>query len=106
MTYGGIISIISKEANFGGIDLPSSGYFINYNFLNDTSTMMKPVENPNNIPDTRNVLYWNPDLLADDQGKLDFSFRTSNLPGKYTIILREAGSDGEINIERKSFIVR
>ncbi len=106
MTYGGIISIISKEANFGGIDLPSSGYFINYNFLNDTSTMLKPGENLDNVPDTRNVLYWNPDLLADDQGKLDFSFRTSNLPGKYTIILREAGSDGEINIERKSFIVR
>ncbi|HNW53410.1 MAG TPA: hypothetical protein PKN21_04025, partial [Bacteroidales bacterium] len=36
-TYGGVVSIISKKADFAGIDLPSAGIFINFNFLSENS---------------------------------------------------------------------
>ncbi len=33
LTYGGIISIISRDGDFAGIDLPASGIFVKYDFF-------------------------------------------------------------------------
>ncbi len=35
ITYGGIISFVSKKNDFAGIDLPTSGTFVNYSFLEE-----------------------------------------------------------------------
>ncbi len=47
------------------------------------------------LPDFRNVLYWQPDLNADEKGKAVATFYTSNQPGKYRIVIHGITKDGK-----------
>lgn len=93
--YGGIINIISKRGDFSGIDLPSSGVFINYDFLADTSHYPKIVSPMQHFPDTRNTLCWEPKLVLNKNNSAKVAFTTSDTPGKYLIILNGINSQGE-----------
>jgi hypothetical protein len=88
ITYGGIISFFSKNGDFAGIDLPTSGTFINYQFLEDCPGTIPDVTMAKNIPDTRNTVYWDPDLLLDGDGKAEASFIAPETPGLYVIVLK------------------
>jgi hypothetical protein len=104
--YGGIINIITKKSDFGGIDLPSSGIFINYCFLSEKSTPAVVMKQLSNIPDTRNTLYWEPRLVLNNQNVSEISFPTSDTPGKYLIVLSWIDTKGEINRQISEFEVQ
>lgn len=95
ITYGGIISFLSKKNNFAGIDLPTSGTFINYKFLEDCSQNIISGELPANIPDSRNTIYWNPNVQTDEKGSAEISFTAPDTPGKYIIVLKCMDGIGE-----------
>jgi len=95
-TYGGIINIISKHNDFAGIDLPSSGVFINYGFLADNSHYPGNYQFPQHQPDTRNTLYWEPQLKQNKGKSSKVSFTVSGTPGKYLIVLNGINSEGKI----------
>ena len=103
--YGGIISLISQNNDFAGIDLPSAGAFVNYRLLEDCTAPAMTEELPDNMPDARNTLYWNPDILPDVKGETIICFQASHTPGTYTIILTELNtgkqSTAEFNIRRQ-----
>ncbi|MDO8896797.1 MAG: hypothetical protein Q7V19_04035, partial [Bacteroidales bacterium] len=63
VVYGGIVSFISKKNDFAGIDLPGSGTFIRYRFLEECAqkSVKEPIESAQ--PDTRNTIYWNPEIV-------------------------------------------
>ena len=42
----------------------------------------------NSGPDLRSTIYWNPEVLTDDNGEAIISFYTSDKPGNYLIILQ------------------
>jgi len=106
ITYGGIVSIISKKGDFAGIDLPASGIFFNYLFLADSChCRVREVESPE-LPDSRNTLYWNPDLELDANNSSAFSFKTSATAGKYNIILKGIESNGELYEQKVDFEVK
>jgi len=87
--YGGIISFISKNNDFAGIDLPSSGTFFNYAFLEDCqqrSVMPRPL--PANLPDSRNTIYWGPDIKFNVAETVTINFLAPDTPGKYLILLQ------------------
>lgn len=94
-TYGGIINIITKHSDFGGIDLPSSGVFINYGFLEDSSHYPGIYPQPAHYPDTRNTLYWEPHLKLNKSNSSKVSFTVSDTPGKYLIVLNGIDSKGK-----------
>ena len=94
-TYGGIINIITKHGDFGGIDLPSSGVFINYGFLADNSHYPGIHPLPVHYPDTRNTLYWEPQLKLNKNNSSKVSFTVSDTPGKYLIVLNGINSKGK-----------
>ncbi|MBK7214814.1 MAG: hypothetical protein IPH88_16300 [Bacteroidales bacterium] len=56
-TFGGIISILSKQGDFAGMDLPSSGLFLNYQFF-EKPAEPQPVPQSKNMPDARNTLFF------------------------------------------------
>jgi hypothetical protein len=103
-TYGGIINIITKLSDFGGIDLPSSGIFINFGFLADNNNPLKISTLPN-LPDTRNTLYWQPNLILDKTNTSKVSFPVSDTPGRYKIILNGVKPDGETYLQSFTFEV-
>ena len=94
-TYGGIINIITKHGDFGGINLPSSGVFINYGFLSDSSRHPKTLTPLLHTPDTRNTLCWNPHFVINNSNRVKLSFTTSDTPGRYLIILNAINTKGE-----------
>ena len=94
-TYGGIINIITKNGDFGGIDLPSSGVFINYGFLADNSHYPGIYPLPIHCPDSRNTLYWEPQLRLNKNNSSKVSFTVSDTPGKYLIVLNGINSKGK-----------
>ena len=94
-TYGGIINIITEHSDFGGIDLPSSGVFINYGFLADNSHYPEIYPLPIHYPDSRNTLYWEPQLRLNKNNSSKVSFTVSDTPGKYLIVLNGINSKGK-----------
>ncbi len=106
MKYGGIISIITKKGDFAGIDLPKSGMFLNYAFLQDNCHCAITTPNSVNKPDTRNTLYWNPDLKLNSGIDFHFSFTTADTPGKYMIILQGIRPDGKPFVKHAVIVVK
>lgn len=95
-TYGGIINIISKRGDFAGIDLPSSGVFINYGFLAENNYFSENLIKSKHSPDTRNTIFWKPNLEFGKDNTLKISFATSDTPGTYKIVLNGINSKGEV----------
>jgi hypothetical protein len=103
--YGGIISIISKKGDFAGIDLPSTGIFINYSFLTESHFTESNIWPKPNYPDTRNTLFWQPNVSVKEGENASFRFSAPDTPGKYEVFLEGVTIDGEIISKTFSFEV-
>ncbi|MCD4709917.1 MAG: hypothetical protein K8R52_03665 [Bacteroidales bacterium] len=106
VTFGGIISLISKNNDLGYIDLPSSGLLVNYQMLDlpGVDTIQNGVLDPR-LPDVRNTLYWNPGLKLDAHQSECITFSTSDLKGAYEILIRGTDSTGKFLEKRVPFRV-
>ena len=95
--FGGIISILSREDDFAGVDLPGSGLFLTYRFYEpgaENPQSFLPEEK--NLPDPRNTLYWNPSLILKRGEEKQIKFRTSDNSGKYKIIVSGVNEEGKV----------
>lgn len=93
-TYGGIISIISKKGDFAGIDLPSTGIFLNYLFLSGNECKVHTDYILPGHPDTRNTLFWKPGVSFNEVNNNKFVFTAPDTPGKYSVILEGITNNG------------
>ena len=55
------------------------------------------------IPDRRNLLYWNPDIQISADKKSTFSFYTSDSRGEYIIYIRGKNSKDDHELYRKCY---
>lgn len=106
ITYGGIVSIISKRGDFAGIDLPASGIFLNYRFLADSKICTRKESGSANVPDVRNTLCWEPNLSFDEGNNAQISFSTPDTPGQYAIVLKGIDRKGEPFTLTRNFEVK
>lgn len=127
-TYGGIVSIISRKGDFAGIDLPSTGIFLNYRFLAEDSCPENVCDPVALHPDARNTIFWKPELevktgmviknasmpaqamkpaqtLQGNQHK-NFVFTAPDTPGKYNVIVEGVTINGEIFTSAATFEVK
>jgi hypothetical protein len=96
LTYGGIISIISRDGDFAGIDLPASGIFVKYDFFSPLCAGIAAVKQAH-IPDARNTLLWLPDInTGDNRASTRIGFVTGDTPGNFVIVVRGVYSDGRV----------
>jgi uncharacterized protein YfaS (alpha-2-macroglobulin family) len=58
------------------------------------------------LPDFRNVLYWSPTVPVDTKGKGQLSFYTSDIPGKYVVVVEGLTADGSAGSSLMSFEVK
>lgn len=103
MLYGGIVHIISKDGYFANIDLPSTGLFIDYQFLTPISQLSAPTEA--HLPDARNTLYWNPSVEVSEK-PVTFRFQTADSPGKYQVVLQGITKDRKRFVQTITFEVK
>ena len=99
--YGGIVSFVSKKNDFAGINLPTSGTFVNYTFLEPGTPEIREVPLVNHMPDSRNTVYWNPDIQLTGDGTGSISFTAPDTPGRYVVLLRKVSDAGVVVVDRQ-----
>jgi hypothetical protein len=105
VTYGGIVSFVSRKNDFAGIDLPTSGTFVNYMFLEDDADTLPSTQPRGRKPDSRNTVYWSPDVRTNSDGNASISFQAPDTPGNYLILLRGMNSSGTVVNAVKTIVV-
>lgn len=106
ITYSGIISFFSKKQDLAGIDLPSTGRYINYSMLNDNSLLAKPISENIRIPDLRNCLYWNPELLINKGETKKITFQTGDYSGELLIVVQHVDPSGNLRLSKTEIQVK
>jgi len=75
---------------------------INDNFASDEYNEPTAINNSKN-PDFRQILYWNPEIILDDNKKIEIEFTASKYKAKYSIVVQGIAS-GNIPVFAKSII--
>lgn len=95
IVFGGIVSLFSKKGDLAGIDLPSTGRFINYSMLAETKGDLELMPKGGHTPEISNCLYWNPAIEPDQSGIAQLSFSTGDNSGDFLIVVKGIGVDGK-----------
>ena len=106
----GIVSLRSYEGDLGGYQLDPNAVVVQYNGLQEHREFYTPIyesaaQTQSPVPDLRNQLMWRPDILTDASGKQEVPIYTSDLAGKFAIVLQGLAADGSIGYAVKAFTV-
>jgi hypothetical protein len=109
-TYGGILNILTRQGNLGGIDLPENSFFFDFtSYMPQAEGVFPQYENqafdPEN-PDYRNCLYWSPAIPSLPGKSVELEFFTADNSGVYQVLVRAVGKDGSLLQGRCEFRVQ
>jgi hypothetical protein len=109
--FNGIISYGTYTGDLSGFPLDRNAYILEYEGLQLQREFYSPVYDTRDpqssrIPDLRNVLYWSPNILTDTQGRQQMSFYTSDVRGRYSVVIQGITADGKAGSMMTSFEVR
>jgi len=110
ISYKGIASFETYHGKFDGFELAQGLISIDYDGLQLQREFYSPVyetktQKQQRIPDYRSTLYWNPDVPANNTGQESLQFYTSDLPGKFLIVMQGFNARGEPVYSTGSFTV-
>lgn len=106
VAFGGILAIYSRKGDMAGIDLPEGSYFFDLQGIYQNAPEIELTILPGSrIPDTRNTIYWNSEVLVDRENPAEIPFRAPATPGNYVILVRALSPDGEILSASSRFTV-
>ncbi len=98
-SLGNILNIITRNGDMSSFDFDKrlfrqehSGYSPEYLF-NCPDYSVDSIRN-SRIPDFRNLLYWNPAVKFDGNGKSEISFYTSDEATKYMVVVEGINNNG------------
>ena len=115
ITYGGIVSFISRRGDRAGTGLPGGSAFISFSGLSDPQETVFPDYKEavpdqgmpdQEMPDLRTTLYWAARYEITPENGGSFEFYTSDEPGEYTVMVRGMTSDGKILTGSCKFTVK
>ncbi|HKC35259.1 MAG TPA: hypothetical protein VKB95_04320, partial [Chitinophagaceae bacterium] len=110
LTMNGIVNFITYEPDPSMLsDL--NAIILEYDGMQYQREFYSPVyENDeqfsSHMPDFRNVLYWSPNIYTDAQGSAEINFFTSDLKGRYVVVLQGINTDGRVGVKTVSFEVK
>lgn len=104
LRFPGIVAIYTTKADYSRI--PDSDQFIQVKL--ETVQVQSELAEPNttepDVPDLRQVFYWNPS--AAPQENLSVKFSTSTILGKFKLVVRGRLKDGTMILAEKQFEVK
>ena len=120
ITYGGIVSLISRRGDRAGTGLPGGSAFISFSGLSDPQEPVFPDYKEavpgqgmpgqgmpdQEMPDLRTTLYWAAHYEITPENGGSFEFYTSDATGEYTVMVRGMTSDGKILTGSCKFTVK
>ena len=109
--FNGIMNWITYKGDLGGYVLDPHATVLDYEGLQLEREFYSPVyateeQSASHLPDFRNVLYWSPVLSSDSTGKNALSFYSSDMPGKYVVVVEGLTADGAAGSSMMSFEVK
>lgn len=98
-TFNGVASFSTYEGMFDGFELDPGLVAVDYSGLQMQREFYSPVyatreQFQNRIPDFRNTLYWNGEVQTDKDGKAKLQFYSSDLKGKYLVVVQGMNDTG------------
>jgi len=114
MAFDGILNFETYNGHLQGFELDPHSTVIDYQGLQLQREFYSPVYDSQQqtavrLPDFRNLLYWSPDIKTTPQGEKDVYFYSSDLSGKFAVVLQGLARDGKtgskvIEIEVKKLL--
>jgi hypothetical protein len=110
-TFDGVMNWITYKGDLGGYTLDPHATVVDYEGLQLEREFYSPSyaegEAPeSHLPDFRNVLFWSPVVPMDASGKGKLEFYTSDLPGRYVVVVEGLAADGSAGSSIVSFEVK
>jgi hypothetical protein len=109
--FPGIMNWTSYKGDLGGYILDPRSTVVDYEGLALQREFYSPgyatqEQFDSHLPDFRNVLYWSPAVPMNGTGKGGLSFYSSDLPGKYFVVVEGIAADGTAGTGVASFEVK
>jgi hypothetical protein len=106
----GVLSFRSYDGEFAGYELDPNAVAIQYNGLDRHREFYTPVYNAGgkgmpSIPDFRDELLWAPNIRIDATGKATLPLYTSDLKGKFALVVQGITRDGLAGYSMVTFSV-
>lgn len=110
-TFDGIISFSTYHGDLTELKLDNKAVIIDYDGMQLQREFYAPTyETPEKVasrlPDLRNLLYWSPDVVTDASGKANLHFFSSDLKGRYAVVLQGMDNTGHAGSTTLSFEVK
>lgn len=111
LNFPGIVSYSTYTGDLNGFIIDPKAVFLDYDGLQRQQIFYAPryddqKQRDSRMPDRRNVLYWDPQVTLDEQGKAQIEFYTSDMTGTYTIIIEGLSNNGYSGSSTGSFTVK
>lgn len=95
--YNGVVSYSTYGGDLAGFPLDSHALLLEYEGLQGQRDFYAPryettQQQQNRLPDFRNLLYWNPQVLTDSS--LPLTFYTSDQVGRYRVVVQGLSTKG------------
>ncbi len=109
--FEGIVSYRTYKGDLGGFQPDPNCLSTGYEGLQLQREFFSPqyetpMQRESTIPDTRNLLYWAPNVLTNLEGEGRIRFYTSDIKGKYKVVIQGISNDGFPGYSTTTFEVK
>jgi len=109
--FEGILNWTTYKGDLANYELDSNVAVIDYDGLQLEREFYSPVYNTqekasSHLPDFRNVLYWQPDITLNGNETKQVDFYTSDVPGKYALVIQGINNNGNSGSKLVTFEVK
>jgi hypothetical protein len=108
--FDGIISFQTYDGKLGEMNLDPGVIPVEYPGVQSSAIPLFPEYNTaqkksSRLPDFRTTLYWNPSISKTSDGNFSFDFYTSDMKGKYRIVVEGMNKEGKtIRLEKEVMV--
>ncbi len=108
--FTGIASFFTYKGDLQSFQLDTATTVLDYEALQMRRQFYAPTyankeDYHSTLPDFRTLLYWAPNVAIDDTGKRQLQFYSSDLPGKYAVVVQGIAADGNAGSATYTFDV-
>jgi hypothetical protein len=96
--FSGIVSYTTYKGDLGNLELDPRSMSLNYEGLQLRREFHSPQyryqDRKDRMPDQRYLLYWNANVTTDADGKQHLDFYTSDVEGRYEVVVQGMDRNG------------
>lgn len=111
LAYSGVLSLNSYKQDLAGYRLDPRAVVLDYDGLQARREFAAPgydsaAQQASRLPDLRQLLYWNPQVTTQANGKAGLTFYTSDQAGHYQVVVQALTADGRFTTASHTFTVQ